>query len=31
VMAGESIFGLYPPSAETREAFRLWRHQQTGT
>ncbi len=30
VMAGESIFGLYPPSAETREAFKIWRRQQTG-
>jgi len=25
VMAGETIFGLYPPGAEAREAFRKWR------
>ena len=25
VMAGETIFGLYPPAPETREAFRSWR------
>lgn len=25
IMAGEGIFGLYPPSAETREAFKTWR------
>jgi regulator of RNase E activity RraA len=25
VLAGESIFGLYPPSPETREKFDLWR------
>jgi hypothetical protein len=24
-MAGQSIFGLYPPAPEAREAFRKWR------
>ncbi len=28
VMAGDSILGLYPPSAENRDAFRNWRHRQ---
>ena len=28
VMAGETIFGLYPPSAEMREAFNVWRRQR---
>jgi regulator of RNase E activity RraA len=27
VMAGETIFGLYPPSPETRERFEAWRRQ----
>ena len=25
VMAGDGLFGLYPPSPEAREAYRLWR------
>ena len=25
VLAGESIFGLYPPSPETRKKFDVWR------
>lgn len=28
VLAGESIFGLYPPSPETREKFDVWRGQR---
>ncbi len=27
VMEGETIFGLYPPSAETRARFEAWRRQ----
>jgi regulator of RNase E activity RraA len=28
VMAGEIIFGLYPPSPETRERYKAWRQQR---
>ena len=28
VMAGESIFGLYPPSEEARAAFKVWRERR---
>ena len=29
VMAGTGLFGLYPPSPETREAFQAWRKQRS--
>jgi regulator of RNase E activity RraA len=28
VMAGQSIFGLYPPAPEAREAYRKWRRER---
>ncbi len=30
VMAGEGLFGLYPPSAQTRQAFEAWRRNRPG-